>query len=462
MKVVIIGNGIAGVTCARHLRKLSPTVDIVIVSGETDFHYSRPALMYLFMGHMRWPDLKPYEDWFWDDNRITLRKAWVESVSFAERRLRLDDGQVLSYDKLLIASGSSTKMYDWPGQQYDGVHGLVTLQDVAAMERHAAKGMERAVVVGGGLIGIEMVECLHTRGIPVSFMVREDSYWNKVLPPEESAMVTRHIRSKHGVDLELNTELSEIYSMDRDRVSGIGLKKGRKIKCQFVGIATGVKANVRFLEGSGLEIDRGVLVDDYLATNQPDVFAAGDCSQLRQPQPGRQPTEAIWYTGRMQGEVAAHNILGRATPYRPRLWFNSAKFFDIEYQVYGDVPAALRDGQKWWYWEHPGGEKAVRIYWDAATGAVQGFHLMGIRYRQEVCEQWILSRTSIEGVIANLGLANFDPELYEEHEPEMVASFNAQEGTSVKLASRRGLPAVQRFLKRFRKTPVTVGTPAEH
>ncbi len=459
MKVVIIGNGIAGVSCARHLRKLSPSVEVTIVSGETEFHYSRPALMYLFMGHMRWPDLKPYEDWFWEKNRITLRKAWVESVDFAERRLTLDDGQTLGYDKLLLATGSSTTYYDWPGQAYDGVHGLVTIGDVEAMERHAKRGIERGVVVGGGLIGIEMAECLHTRGIPVSLLVREDSYWSKVLPPEESAMVTRHIQSKHGVDLRLNSEIKEILSSNRETVTAVALADGSKVECQFVGIATGVKPNVDFLRHGELEIDKGIVVDDQLRTSVEHVFAAGDCSQLRTPKPNRKSIEAIWYTGRMQGETAAHNILGQAQAYDPGLYFNSAKFFDIEYSVYGETPAVLPEGHKWYYYEASGGEKSVRLYWNAATGAVTGFHLMGTRYRQDVCFAWIAERRHIEEVVADLGMADFDPELYEETSPHVVAGFNAQEGTFVKLATRRGLPAVQRFLARFRKTRGTTTQP---
>ncbi len=454
MKVVIIGNGIAGISCARHLRKLSPAVEIVVVSAETEFHYSRPALMYLFMGHMRWPDLKPYEDWFWEKNRILLRKAWVESIGFAERRLTLDDGSTITYDKLLIATGSSTAYHSWPGQDYDGVHGLVTVQDVAAMERHATRGINRAVVVGGGLIGIEMVECLHTRGIPVSFLVRDESYWSNVLPPEESAMVTRHIRSKHGVDLRLNTELKEIWSHNREFVTAVALSDKTKLECEFVGIATGVRPNVDFLRHGELELDKGILVDEYLRTNVEHVYAAGDCSQVRDPRPNRKSMETIWYTGRMQGETAAHNLLGASVAYDPGLYFNSAKFFDIEYQVYGETPAELPDGHKWYYYEAPGGEKSVRLYWNAATGAVTGFHLMGTRYRQDVCFAWIGERTHVEEVVANLGMADFDPELYAELSPHVVAGFNAQEGTSVKLATRRGLPVVQRFLGRFRKTEV--------
>ena len=451
MHLVIIGNGIAGITCARQVRKLDPQARITVISGESKFFYSRPALMYLFMGHMREADLKPYEDWFWEENRIDLLHDWVEEIDFQHKRLTLRDTSDLSYDKLVIATGSRTSYYDWPGQELDGVHGFVTLGDVAALERHCERGIEQAVVVGGGLIGIELVECLHTRQIPVSFLVREDSYWNKVLPPEESAMVTRHIQSKHGIELRLGVDLSEIWGEGRnsDRVRAVALKGGEVLPCQFVGISTGVQPNVEFLQSTPLKIDKGIVVDELLRTSEADVFAVGDCAQLAQPQPGRKAIEAIWYTARLQGETVAQNVLGQHVPYRPRLYFNSAKFMDIEYQVYGDTPAQLEEGQRWFYWEHPSGERSVRLYWEAGTGVVQGFHLMGIRFRQEVCEAWILQRTHINEVVADLGLANFDPELYEEYEPALVAAYNTQELADVRLRTRRGLPAVQRFLSRF-------------
>jgi len=451
MHIVIIGNGIAGVTAARHLRKQSQH-DITLVSGESEFHYSRPALMYTYMGHMRKEDLKPYEDWFWEKNRITLKHAWVKTLDFDKKQLVFVDGSTMDYDKLVLAVGSVTSYYGWAGQDLDGVHGMVTQQDVEAMERHSDAGLKNAVIVGGGLIGIEMAECFHTRQIPVTFLVREESYWNRVLPPEESTMVTKHIQHKHGIDLRLETELSEIWGDGKGKVKVAVAKGGEKFPCEFVGISAGVKPNVEWLNFSDLELGRGILVNDYLETNIKDIYAIGDCAELRSPQSGRRPIEAIWYTGRMMGETVAHNILGKPTPYRPGIFFNSAKFFDLEYQVYGATPSVLPEGQKWFYWQHPKEEKAVRLYWDEQTSAVLGFHLMGIRYRHEICEAWIAKGTTINEVVEHLGMANFDPEFYKENEADVVAAFNAQEGTSIQLKTKRGLSAVQRFLKKFSPT----------
>jgi NADPH-dependent 2,4-dienoyl-CoA reductase/sulfur reductase-like enzyme len=345
---------------------------------------------------------------------------------------------------LVLATGSKSNRFGWPGQDLDGVHGLYHLQDLQALERHTPK-LKQAVIIGGGLIGIELAEMLHSRQIPVTFLVREASFWDFVLPPEESAMVTQHIRA-YGIDLRLQTELQSING--QDRVQSITTNKSENIDCQYVGLTVGVSPNISFLQGTGVETDRGILVDAHLQTSIPGVYAIGDCAQLRTPTAGRRAIEAIWYTGRMMGQTVAHTICGQATAYQPRLWFNSAKFFDIEYQIYGDVPAQLPSDHDQIYWQHPKQNKAIRIRYHAATGAVLGFHLMGIRYRHEVCEKWILAGAHIETVLSELALANFDPEFFTEYEPQLRAVYTQKTGIQIKsTAPRHNLGAVLKFLK---------------
>ena len=335
----------------------------------------------------------------------------------------------------------------------DGVHGLYHLQDLAAMERHSATGINRAVIVGGGLIGIEMAEMFHSRHIPVTFLVRESSFWNNILPAEESAMINREILS-NGIDLRLETELDHIIDANNDgKVDAIQIKNSEKLLCQFVGLTVGVSPNIDFLKQTPLSINRGIKVNNYLATNQPDVYAIGDCVELETPQAGRRPIEAIWYTGKMMGETVAYNIVGKRVAYNPGIWFNSAKFFDIEYQVYGDIRATKPDAHETIYWEHADGKHAIRINFDRNTEGVVGFNLMGVRYRHEVCEKWIKEGAKVETVLQNLGLANFDPEFYKEYEQEVVNIYNRQFNKSLQLKTKRGLNAVTKFLKNIVSTP---------
>lgn len=444
MNIVILGNGISGITAARHIRKRSDH-DITVVSEESDYFFSRTALMYVYMGHMRQQDVQPYENWFWAKNRINLVRARVQSVDFEAKTLHTSDRRVIPYDRLVLATGSRYNKFGWPGETLDGVHGLYHWQDLEAMERHSA-GLQRAVVVGGGLIGIEMAEMFHARHIPVSFLVREKSFWDAVLPPQESQMVNRHLH-EHGIDLRLATELKEILPGDKGKCRAVVTHSGEQIDCGFVGLTIGVSPNIGFLKNTALETNQGILVNEFLETNLPGVYAIGDCAEMRQAPPGRRPIEAVWYTGRLMGELVAQNICGKKTAYDPGIWFNSAKFLDIEYQVYGDIRAELPENQATVYWEHPGGRKSIRLNYDKVTGAIVGFNLMGVRYRHEVCEKWLREGAHIETVLSNLGLANFDPEFSDQYESEVVKVYNRQTGKNLSLRQKRGLPAVLRFLR---------------
>jgi 3-phenylpropionate/trans-cinnamate dioxygenase ferredoxin reductase subunit len=427
-QVVIIGNGIAGITAARYIRKRSDYA-ITVISGESEHFFSRTALMYLYMGHMEYHHIKPYEDWFWPKNRIELIKDWVLGVNTQEKELQLKEKGAISYDILLVASGSKARKAGWRGEGAPNVQGLYSLQDLEKMEANT-KGIKRAVVVGGGLIGVEMAEMLHSRKIPVTMLVREKGYWASVLPPEEARLINQHL-GRHDIDLHTQTELEEIIPDSAGKAKAVRTSSGDTIECQFVGIAIGVEPNIHFLQGSGIETDKGVLVDSYFRTNIEDVYAIGDCTQYREPPSGRKALEQVWYTGRMHGETVAATICGSPLAYRPGPWFNSAKFFDVEYQVYGVVPPRLEEEKEQLYWQHPEKEHAIRIIWDKETRVIEGFSLLGIRYRHEVCDRWISNSTTIEEVLPRLGEANFDPEFHKRFEEEIIRKYEEQSGKQI-------------------------------
>ncbi|GAB3865722.1 hypothetical protein GCM10028824_04990 [Hymenobacter segetis] len=439
MHLVILGNGITGVTCALTVRRLRPEARITLVSSESAHHYSRTALMYVYMGHLRAQDIKPYADWFWAENRLALVHATATALNTAENLLVLDNGTTLAYDQLLLATGSESKLFGWPGQHLAGVQGLYGLPDLEAMTRDT-HGIGRGVVVGGGLIGVELAEMLHTRGIEPLVLVREARYWASVLPPEEANLVDRQFQENH-VAVRYGTELREILGDADGRVRAVVTTAGEEIACQWVGLATGVTPNLTLANTSNVETAQGILVDEFLRTNVPNVFAAGDCAQHRQPGTGEVPIEQLWYTGRMQGETVAHTICGQPMHYRRGIWFNSAKFFNLEYQTYGQAPAGPTPGLTSFYWEHPNSRTAVRVYFQSeAPHAVVGFNALGLRLRHAVCEQWIAQRTPVATVMSHLGAANFDPEFFPQHEKAIVADFNRQfPGQSVALKQRKGL-----------------------
>ncbi|TQD39098.1 NAD(P)/FAD-dependent oxidoreductase [Haloflavibacter putidus] len=418
--IVIIGNGIAGITCARHIRKNSDK-QITVISAESDYFFSRTALMYVYMGHMQWRHLKPYEDWFWEKNRIALKNAYVKHIDFDQKTLHFSSKETMFYDKLVLATGSVYNKFGWPGEDLDGVQGLVSKQDLELLEKNT-KNCKQAVIVGGGLIGVELAEMLRTRNIAVKFLIREEAFWHNILPLQDAKFVSAHIKT-HGIDLQENTELDKIRANKNNRVEAVETKDEREIRCDLVGLCAGVKPNIAFLKKTSLELDRGILVDDFLTTNIPDVYAIGDCAQIRNPLPHRKPIEAVWYVGRMMGETLAQTLTGNKMPYKPGNWFNSAKFFDIEYQTYGKVSPTKNTNEKQLHWEHHDKTKAVTIAFNPKTEEFLGINIFDIRMRHAVIDNWLTKKASLQQVLQNLESANFDPEFYKTYEKEIFRSF---------------------------------------
>jgi NAD(P)H-nitrite reductase large subunit len=424
--IVILGNGIAGVTAARHIRKQSDK-KITIVSAETDYFFSRTALMYVYMGHMKFEHTQPYENSFWKKNRIDLKKGYVKQVDTDHKLLLFADGGKLHYDKLILATGSKPNKFGWPGQDLDGVLGMYHKQDLETLETLAPdnKACKRAVIVGGGLIGIELAEMLISRNIPVTFLVRENSFWNGVLPQGESSLINDHIR-EHHIDLRLATNLKEIISDENGRVKSIIIEEtGEEIPCNVVGLTAGVLPNIDFLKSSNLQLGRGIKVNRFLETNIKEVYAIGDCAEQHEAIGNRRPIEAVWYTGRMMGETLAQTICGNKMAYKPGHWFNSAKFLDIEYQTYGWVFSERNknDNEQHFHWRHDKENICITVAYHKKTHQFLGINTFGIRMRHDVFDQWLTENRNVEFVINNLSDANFDPELFKHYENDILHAY---------------------------------------
>lgn len=421
-KLVIIGNGVSGVTVARHVRKKSD-MEILIISSETDYHFSRTALMYIYMGHMKYEHTKPYEDNFWIKNRIDLKRGYVSEIKSDENKLVLKSGEEIDYSKLVLATGSKSNKFGWPGQNLPGVQGLFSYQDLELMEENT-KNAKHAVLVGGGLIGVEMAEMLLSRGIEVTFLVRENRFWGNILPEGEAELVRKHA-VEHGVNFMFGTELKEIIAGADGRVSHIITGSEEKIECQFVGLSAGVHPNIDLVKNSKVETGRGILVNDYLETTISNIYAVGDCAEIIVPE-GRNRIEPLWYTGKLQAVALANTICGNKTEYIRGTWFNSAKFFDIEYQTYGFVGSEDTDGLSSFYWEHDSNKICVHIVYDEKTKVVTGLNVFGIRMRHLVWQKWLEKSKTLSFCISHLKNANFDPEFFAEYESEILEKYNIE------------------------------------
>lgn len=412
--IVIIGNGIAGITAARNIRKLSDDA-ITVISDECNFHYSRPALMYIFMGDMKFEHTKPYEDWFWKKNRIHLLNDYVENIDCKNKKLQLKNAGELFYDVLIIATGATPNKPSCKGLELKGVQGFYGLHDLEELEKNV-QNKGKVIIVGGGLIGVEVAEMMHKRGIHCEMIVRERSYWGNVLPKEESEMIKKHILS-FGINVHYSTELAEIIDDGTGKVGSIITNNRNEIKCTAVVLCIGVSPNISMIKNTDIECNKGVIVNEYFETNIDNVYAIGDCAEI-QTKSGEVFIEPLWYAGRQQGESLASLICKEKIPYTRPIWYNSAKFFDIEYQVYGNptIGTSL-------YYEFPDGKRSIRVSYQ--DNIITGFNLMGVRYRHQICEKWIRERAHIETVLSQLEAANFDPEFSDSAEQKIRELYAA-------------------------------------
>ena len=410
MNYVIIGNGVAGINAANTVRQRDADASITVISKESDHFFSRPALMYVACGQMSAKDVEPYQRDHYRRMGFERIRDEVTGLDTNSKVLRLAGGKKLQYDRLLIASGSIPRMAGWPGQDLDGVGNFVTWQDLEWLQRNMPQA-QKAVVVGGGLIGCEATEILLKAGLHVSFIIREDWYWPIALDKTEGDLVSAHMQ-KHGCDVRLKSECREVLGRD-GRVVGIQTGDGETIDCDLVIFAIGVQPQTDWLQSTGIELDKGggIVVDEHLRTNLPDIYAAGDCTSVVWFN-GVQRPEQLWYTSRDQGKIAGQNLAGANQVYKRGTFYNSAKFFDLEYTTAGYVNFKF-DGERNWFQQEPGTNYTQRITY-LPDGSVIGFNFIGRRWDHRPLVRWVEEKRQLDWVLQHLQEANFDEEFMPE------------------------------------------------
>lgn len=388
------------------------------------------------MGHMRFKDTEPYPLSFWKKNNIDLVFDKVTKVNATQQKLQLEKGGELHYDKLVIASGSSPNKLPLEGMELTGVQGLYSKQDLEEMEKNT-QGIKHAVVVGGGLIGVEMAEMLLSRNISVDFVVRDANFWGSVLPKVDAEFVEKHMHHHKGLRLLCAEEITAIKGENGRVKSVLTRNSEEEISCDFVGVTIGVHPNISFLASSGIACDRGILVDEYLTTNFKNVFAIGDCAQQKQPVGERKAIEQVWYTGRIMGETLAQTLTGNATKYTPGNWFNSAKFFDLEYQTYGWVWPQLKENEASFAFTDKAEKVHLHFVYDTSTKALKGVNSFGLRLRHDVFDYWLNEKASINEVLKDFESAVFDPEFFQQYGRELIAKYNAEKQENIVLAPKK-------------------------
>lgn len=408
-RFVIVGNGVAGATAARTLRARDDRASITLVSDESDYFFSRTALMYALRGQLDRRDMEPFARTSWRDLRIDRVRDRVVDLDAAAGHARTTSGATLAFDQLVVATGSVPQQLRAPGldEGTKGVVHFVSLGDLDACEALVPSTRE-AVVVGGGLIGIELVECLVHFGVRVTFLVREPWFWPVALCREEGERIGAALRA-HGVDVRLDDSLAAVERDADGRVASVVTARGERIAAQLLGVCIGVEPGVEWLRtvSTPPALRRGVVVDATLRTRLDNVWAAGDCAEVSLP--GAPPfVETIWYAAKRQGELVGHNLRA-STPraYTPPRFFNSAKLLDVEFTTVGEL-TRVPEGARSVYRAHPTRPLSQRIVHHA--GRVLGFNLLGSRWDHTVLSRWMDEDRPLDWVLDHLSEAAFDPE----------------------------------------------------
>lgn len=340
MRYVIIGSGVAGIAAIEAIRSLDTSNEVVMIGDDPHGFYSRPGLAYYLTGELHDKALFPRTA---DDyKRMNFRylRGRVVKIFRDAHSLELADNTSIAYDKLLIAVGAQAIPLEVPGSNLEGVLKLDHMEDARRILKQARRG-KTAIVVGGGITALELAEGLLARGMKVHYLLRGDRYWSNVLDERESKIVEHRLR-EHGITLHYHSELIEVTGRN-GRVSGVQLLNGTTMKCDLVAYAIGIRPRVELAKQAGLAIDRGILVNEYLQTNDPMVFAAGDVAQAYDPMTGRSIIDSLWNPAREQGYVAGLNMAGKSTAYIKAPPFNVTRLAGLTTTIIGTVGRG-RDG----------------------------------------------------------------------------------------------------------------------
>lgn len=340
MRYVIVGSGVAGIAAIEAIRSVDGAGEVVMVSDDPHGFYSRPGLAYYLTGELHDKALFPRtaEDY----RRMNFRyvRGQARNIIRAEHVVELEGQPPLKYDRLLIAVGAQAVPLKVPGAELDGVLKLDHMEDAKRILKHARRG-KTAVVVGGGITALELTEGLVARGVKVQYLLRGDRYWSNVLDEHESRIVEDRLQAE-GVKLHFHAEIAEVTGK-KGRVSGVRLADGKTLACDMVAYAIGVRPRLELAKQAGLEVDRGVLVNEYLQTNDPAIYAAGDVAQVYDPATRQSVLDSLWGPARQQGYAAGLNMAGKRTAYCKAVSFNVTRLAGLTTTIIGMVGSGRDD-----------------------------------------------------------------------------------------------------------------------
>ena len=329
MNYLIVGNSAAAVGAIEGLRSADPEGCIMLLSGETDHTYSRPLISYLLAGKVDRQRMSYRPDDFYEKQAVDAQLGQdVVSVDTADRTVTTADGRQFEYDRLLLATGGRPFVPRIEGLDCDGVFTFTSWQDVRRIEQHLeAHTVGEAVVLGGGMIGLKAAEALLARGLKVTIVELADRLLGTTLDAAASGILVEALQ-KRGAAVCLETTIDKVLSSG-GAIKGVRLAGNLEIYCQMLVVAIGVVPNVGFLEGSRIETNRGIIVDERMRSSVEDVYAAGDVVEAHDLLLGEKRPIPILPLAYRQGYVAGRNMAGAEETYHGGMAMNSIEICDV-------------------------------------------------------------------------------------------------------------------------------------
>jgi len=331
----IVGDGIAGSSAAETIREEDPEADVTVITDEGEALYNRILIKEFAKGKLPEAPISIHEPDWYAEREIDLElDTYVTEVDTGAHELYTHGGDVYEYDKLLVATGGTPTQLPVENSDAEGIHHFWTFQDARAIREHAAEA-DTGVVVGAGLLGIDLAAVCGAQDIDAHYLMRGNRWWRYALSLDGAEIIHDALEAK-GVTPVFDSGVDRFEVDDDGRVTGAVDPDGDFYDGEFVGIAIGLNFNTEWLQDSGIECDDGVVVDEHMQTNVEDVYAAGDITQFHDVILGDRAQNGAWGSAKQQGATAAKNMVADSEDEEFR-WVSSYSIthFDFPFLSFG-------------------------------------------------------------------------------------------------------------------------------
>lgn len=332
---VIIGDGIAGSSAAETIREGDPDADVTVITDEGEALYNRILIKEFAKGKLPEAPMSIHQPGWYDDRDIDLRlDTLVTDIDTEDHSLTTHEGDTIDYDKLLIATGGTPTQLPVENSDAEGIHHFWTFEDARGIEADITEA-EKGVVVGAGLLGIDFAAICGAQEVEANYLMRGECWWRYALSPEGARIIHEALEEKNVTPV-FDSGVDSFEVDDAGHVTAAVAPDGETYDCDFVGIAIGLDFNLEVLQGTDIELDEGVVVDEHMRTSVEDVYAAGDLTRFYDVILGEHAQNGSWGSAKEQGSIAGKNMLADE-PEAEFRWVSSYSIthFDFPFLSFG-------------------------------------------------------------------------------------------------------------------------------